>query len=71
MKTTQVWAFLAASFIAILGTLVIAFKHAELAEKEAWVRCIRDIDQTSAQNLVCRSQYPGPYRRFLNELQGK
>lgn len=40
-------------------------------EKEDWLRCIKDTDQLSAQNLVCRKLFPRPYELFESEYLEK
>jgi hypothetical protein len=71
MSRLQFWFLLAILAASAFGGLWVAFNFHELAEAEAWVLCIKENDQLSAKNLVCRSQYPGAYQRFLNEFQGK
>jgi len=69
MSKAQIWALLIILSTAIIGSLWAAFGFYKLSEKRAWLACIKDIDQLSAQNLVCRSQYPEPYQQFLREFQ--
>lgn len=69
MSKAQIWTSLIMVLIAIIGSLWAAFGFYKLSEKRPWLACIKDIDQLSAQNLVCRSQYPEPYRQFLKEFQ--
>lgn len=70
MGKTQVWALLAILLVAVVGSLWGGLRLFRLLESEAWLRCIKDIDQASARNLVCRSQYPGAYQRFADEYKG-
>lgn len=69
MSKAQIWALLIILSTAIIGSLWAAFGFYKLSERRAWLACIKDVDQLSAQNLVCRSQYPEPYEYFLREFQ--
>jgi hypothetical protein len=71
MSKAQIWFLLSILLMGILGGLWISFQSCQLAESRAWTQCIKENDQASAQNLVCRSQYPGAYQRFVEEYQRK
>jgi hypothetical protein len=71
MSAAQKWVFLSILLTAVFGGLWIAFDFYTLSERRAWLVCIKDIDQDSAKNLVCRSQFPEPYEQFIREFQGK
>ncbi len=71
MSKVQIWFLLMVLLLGVLGGLWIGFEFYQLAEGRAWMQCIRENDQASAQNLVCRSQYPGAYQHFMDEFKGK
>jgi hypothetical protein len=71
MRTTQIWILLAILLGAIVGSLWIAFGFYTLSEQQAWLACIKAYDPTSAQNLVCRSQFPRPFKQWALEYQGQ
>lgn len=71
MSAAQKWVTLAVLLAAVLGGLWIAYDFFTLSERRAWLACIKDTDQLSAQNLVCGSQYPKPYDRFMKEFKGQ
>ena len=71
MRTTQIWILLAILLGAIVGSLWIAFDFHKLSEQRAWLACIKEYDPASAQNLVCRSQFPQPFKQWALEYQGK
>jgi hypothetical protein len=70
MSSIQIWAFIVTLLAAVLGALWGTSKFYDLSEKRAWLDCIKEADQTSAQNMVCRSQYPDEYQLFLKEFEG-
>lgn len=71
MSKAQIWFLLLLLLFGVLGSFWTGFNFYQLAEKRAWMQCIRENDQASAKNLVCRSQYPSPYQRFADEFNGK
>jgi hypothetical protein len=71
MRTTQIWILLAILLGAIVGSLWIAFDFYKLSEQRAWLACIKEYDPASAQNTVCRSQFPRPFKQWALEYQGK
>ena len=71
MSKAQIWFLLVVLLIGVLGGFRIGFNFYQLAEKRAWTQCIKENDQASAQNLVCRSQYPQAYQQFVDEFKGK
>ncbi len=71
MNSLQSWAFLLILLVAVSGGLWVIAEFYVLSENRAWLACIKENDQASAQNLVCRSQYPESYQRFVKEFQGK
>jgi hypothetical protein len=71
MSKAQTWFLLVVLLLGVLGGFWIGLKFYQLSERRAWTECIREKDQTSAQNLVCRSQYPGPYQHFVKEFKGE
>jgi hypothetical protein len=73
MRATQI-CLLAILLGAIVGSLWIAFDFYKLSERRAWLACIKEyggVPPASAQNLICRSQYPRPFKQWALEYQGK
>ena len=71
MRTTQIWILLAVLLGAIVGSLWIAFDFYKLSEQRAWLACIKEYDPASAQNLVCRSQFPRPFKQWGSNTKEK
>jgi hypothetical protein len=71
MSKTQHWTLLVIVAVGVVGALWIALSFHQLFEKEAWLRCIKENDQMSADNLVCRSQFTDPHQHFKTEYAAK
>lgn len=68
MNKHQIWFLIIFLLIVGIGLVCIRYKEYTLFEKQAWLNCIKENDQLSAKNLVCRSLYPEPYKLFNKEF---